>query len=456
MKHHAWLLGIVALCCQACGNDPPPTTVIGAGGGSSGQGGGGGAGGESQAGPEGFVFPGTLAQVPLAVTENGIAWLFSGVYDSMGPGYPGIWHSAQLRKINAQNAIEIDDLIDADGFDVEPVAIHLAANDDVFLLGHTSRTPGSSSTLTIGGQAVAIPHAEAAFIAKLDAQGKLVWAHVLDKNAGTDANGSPGLFRLMDVGTDANGRVYVAAVLRGKADLGVGGITHDDALAFVLSPEGKPLEQRIFSSKDTTFLKIEVEPSGAMWLARSSLFLTSGIEHFDTAGIANFSAWEPICWVEGLAFALDGQGGFFSARAEDVAEHCTSLTMQHTLPSGAPGWLVNDGVYYAVRPALARVGAGRALLGIGLEGTITLGKSSMTGTDRDDIWMAEFDDQGIVSTTQRFGGPGIDEIMQIGANTSGDRFVTGYFAEQIDFGAGPLHNTSGTARAIFLSRMAPK
>ena len=455
MKHHGRFLGIVALFCLACGNDPPPAIDIGSGGGNSGGGGSGGAGGEAPIGPEGFVFPGTLALEPMAVTDDGQVWLFSGDYSSMGPGYPGIWQSARLRKIDAQNAIAIDDQIDADGFDVEPIAVHASANGDVFLLGHTSRAPGSSPSLPIGGQTVPITFAQSAFVAKLDSQGKLLWANVLNGDAGLDANGSPGLFRLADVGTDQTGRVYIAAILRGTADLGAGSVTHDDALMFVLSPEGKHVEQRLLSSKDTAFLDLDVEPSGALWLARSSLFLTAGIEHFDATGKTTYSAWEPVCWVEGLGFAPDTQGGFFSVRTEDVAEHCTSLTMQHVLASGQQQWLVNDGMYYALRPALARSGAGRALLGIGLEGTIALGNSSMTGTDRDDIWLAEFDTLGNISKTQRFGGPGIDEIVRIGVDAKGNRFVTGYFAEQIQFGAEPLKNTVGASRAIFLARIAP-
>lgn len=454
MKLHALVLGFITLVTVGCGDDPT-TVVVGSGGGSSGQGGNGGAGGGGNASSAGFVLPGTLAPYPLAVTPDGHAWLFSGSYSSMGPGYPGDWLNAQVSKFNAHGTLEFDAMLDADGFHVEPKAIHTDAQGHVFLLGHVLRSADSGQTMDIGGQFANFPFLESAFVAKLDENGKLLWIKVLNKNAGLDANGLPGSITLIDVGTDDADRVYVAANVHGTADFGGGPVTLDDSLVFVLSPEGKHLEDRVVPAKNTAFLKLEVEPSGATWLARSSLYSHSRIERFNEAGVSTMALEWPVCWVDALAFAIDGQGGFFSVEAEDVAEHCASVTMQHVLPSGVAEWMVTDGLYYAVRPTLTRAGTGHAWMSLGLEGTIDLGQSSLTGKTTDDILLAEMDAHGNVSKTETYGGPGVDQVVQMGLDASGARFLTGYFAEQIDFGAGALTNTSGETRAIFLARIAP-
>lgn len=455
MKLHALFLGLLALSCAACGNASPPEVFIGSGGGHTGQGGGGGSGNGPVTNPEGIVFPGTLARYPLAVTNDGHAWLFAGTYSSLGPGYPGTWPNAQLWKVDSTGTIEIDMLLDADGFDVEPKAIHATPNGDVLLLGQVTRQPNAGQILNIGGQPVSFPFASAVFVAKIDSKGQLQWAKVINGDVGKNVDGQPGSLLLLDVDTDATGRVYAAAALHGTADFGGGPVTHDDALLFILSPEGKYIEHRVFLPKDTAFLDLAVEPSGNFWLARSSLFLHSRIEHFAASGLLTFESEWPECWVDAMAFAPDSNGGFFSMQAEDVAEHCPPLSMQHDSTAGGPQWKVEDGNYYGVQPTLVPSSPGHAWLSVRLEGTFGIGSTSLTGTNIDDILIAEMDEQGNASKMATYGGPGVDEVVQMGVDASGMRTVTGYFADQIDFGSGLLKNTTGAPRAIFLTRLNP-
>lgn len=456
MKYCALALGLVVLSCSACGSDPSEV-FVGSGGGSSsssgsgGSGGSGGAGGEVVTNSDGYVFPGTLATYPLAVIANGDAWLWTGEYVSDGPGYPGDWPSAHVWKINAQHVVQFEETLDADGYFVEPIAIHADKAGNVVFVGHVRRENNAAKSMNIGGKAVDFAYSTAAFVAKLDPQGSLLWAKVFDANVGIDANGSPGMLRFADVGIDDQGRVYAATLLRGTTDLGGGSITHDDALVLVLSQNGDYLDQRVLSSKQTAFMKIEVEPSGMTWIARSSLYLHSRVEKFDEMGFDISSKWWPMCWVDAMAFAPDGEGGYFTGWAEDPAEHCTSVTLEHVPTSGASDWLLNDGAYYAVRPTLLASSPGHAWLSVGLEGQM----GNLMGQTIDDILVAEIDKQGNVSNMQVFGGPGVDEVVQMGQDAKGTRYLTGYFAERIDFGAGELKNTSGKSRAIFLTHLAP-
>jgi hypothetical protein len=450
MKYSALALGLVVLSCSACGNDPSEV-FVGAGGGSSSSSGNGGAGGEIITEPQDLVFPGTLATYPLAVTAKGDAWLWTGEYVSQGPNYPGDWLHARLRKINAQFGAQFDETLDADGYFVEPVAIHADVEGNVVFVGHVQRETNAAQTMNIGGKPVEFPYSYAAFIAKLDTEGKLLWAKVFDANVGQDGNGSPGMLRFADIGIDQLGRVYAGILLQGTTDLGGGSITHDDALVLLLGPQGDYLGERLLSSEDTVFLKIEVEPSGMMWVARSSLYSQSRVEKFEGLNVKiSNKAWS-MCWVDAMAFAADGQGGFFTAWGEDPSEQCSPMTVEHVTNLSVSNWQINDGNYYAVQPALVSHAPGHAWLSVGLDGTM----GNMTGKNIDDILLAEIDTQGNIGKMQTFGGPGRDEVVQMGVDPSGTRFLTGYFAESIDFGTGELKNTSGKPRAIFLTHLAP-
>jgi hypothetical protein len=467
MKIHFLVLGFVALAAAGCSDNPTNPVFVGSGGGAtSGAGGAGGAssgegghGGAINASSGGVVLPGTLAPYPLAVTADGHAWLFSGSHSSQGPLDSGDWLNARLSKFDAQGTLEFDAVFAADGFRVEPRAIHSNAQGHVVLIGHVFRSTDSGQTMDIGGQSVTFPFAESAFVAKLDANGNLLWAKVINKIAGMDAEGFPGSVNLIDVGTDDVDHVYVAANLHGTADFGGGPVTHDDSIVVVLSPDGNHLEDRILAPIETgnfsipsVLIDLEVEPSGATWLARSS-FRVSRVERFNEAGLLTGEVESFMCWVDDIAFALDGKGGFFWVHAEDGGEQCSSMTVQHVLPSATTDWLVQNPNYHAVRPTLVRAGTGHAWMSLGLEGTIDLGNSSLVGTTVDDIWLAKMDEHGNISQTETYGGPGVDTVVQMGLDASGARFLTGYFAEQIDFGSGVLENTSGNARSIFLVKL---
>lgn len=459
MKHCALALGLVVLSCSACGNGPSPDVVIGAGagagggagGGSSTSSGSGGAGGEAGAMSAGYVFPGTLATYPLAVTSDGQAWLFAGEYVSDGPGYPGDWTRSRLWKMDAQQVVQFEQLLDAEGYFVEPIAMEADSDGSVVLVGHVKRGAGAAKTMEIGGKAVDFPYSSAAFVAKLDPNGNHVWSKVFDADVGLDAEGLPGMLRFADVGLDALSRVYVATILRGTGDLGGGAITHDDVLILRLAENGDYLDERLVVEKDSVFVQLEVEPSGGYWLARSSFYLQSGVQHFDATGQILSEHWWPMCWVDAMAFAADGFGGYFTAWAEDPAEHCTSVTLEHISKADVSDWLMDDGSYYAVRPTLLAGSSGHAWLSMGLDGTM----GNLLGKSIDDIVLAEIDQKGNVSRMETFGGVGVDAVVQMGRDGSGSRWLTGYFAESLDFGAGEIKNVLGQNRAIFLTRLGP-
>lgn len=400
--------------------------------------------------PYAVALAGKLARVPLAVDSKGHAWLFGGSFIPAEPLEPGVWQDAWLRKADPAGLHEFTVTLQADDYRIEPRAVDADKEGNVIFAGQVVRLPGAAQSLEIAGQPVMFPSGTSVFVAKLDSAGQFIWARVIPIDPQSTEHDT---LQLMDLGVDEQSRVYLAGFLDGTVEFGLGPVTSHDAVVLVLDANGSPLTTRVSSLQGASFLQLDVEPSGATWLARATYHDNVIVEKFDVSGTSSFEFVAPVCWVDDLAFAPDGQGGFFAVRAEDPAGQCTSLAMQHVVGTGTLQWGAEG--YYARRPILGRGAPGRVWLGMGLEGTIDLGLAQLTGTDVDDILLAEIDPMGKANHVTTHGGPGKDEAVQIVGDAYGGRFVAGHFATTIDFNSTTLTNDSGAPQAIFLTRFAP-
>lgn len=340
--------------------------------------------------------------------------------------------------------------LQAENYRIEPRAVDVDKEGNVIFAAHVVRLPAGDPYLEMGGQPVLFPFGVSVVVAKLDPTGHLVWAQVIP----TDPQGTePDTLRVEDLGVDDQSRVYLAGFLEGTIQFGLGPVTSHDAIVIILDAEGVPVETRIASQQGASFLQIDVEPSGTTWLARSTLHDNVIVEKFDVSGASDFEFVSSVCWVDRFAFAPDGQGGFFSVRAEDPSEQCNSLAMHHVLGTGVVQWGVEGS--YAKRPILARAAPGRTWLGLGLEGTIDVGMTHLMGTDAEDILLAEIDVSGEARRVTLHGGSGPDEVIQIVGDAQGRRFIAGHFATTIEFGSTTLTNNTGQTQAIFLTRLDP-
>ncbi|MDC0743656.1 hypothetical protein [Polyangium mundeleinium] len=458
MRFRGVALGLVGLFGYACGGKSALEVDIGSGDASSSTGSGGAGGGSSIASssstggggvgpgaPYGLVLSGKLATYPLAVAPDGSAWVFGGITTEEVPG-DTVWESAWITKLDPYGNIVFKGTIDGPDIDVEPIAIKTDAEGNVLFSGYAKRKPASQADLDFWGNKFQT-YEEAPFVVRLDPSGNIRWAYVTDSQ---QTPSDPPAYRFNDVGADGKGNVYIAAWISSPfvSD-------QTDSEVSIRSPgEAMLLDTHTMPAMKTVFWKIDVEPNGDFWLARSSYYQKARVQKFKKWGELELEVTESVCWVDAFAFAPDGKEGYFMARAEDPAEHCYS-SLQHHSPDGSSDWFVEGEEFYAVHTTLTKSAPGRAWLALGLEGTMNINGSTLTGQSYEDITVAEIDEQGTFLQSATYGGPGEDYAVQIALDSEGRRYMAGYFTSQIDFGQGALVNDSGQPRAIFVTRLDP-
>ena len=395
--------------------------------------------------PHSVALAGRLATYPIAAAPDGSVWVFGGTFAEVESDPYGIWENAWVTKLDPSGNIVFTGIIDGPGTDVEPVAIKTDANGNVVFNGYAKRSHDHSEPLDIWGHKLDTAW-EAPFIVKLDHNGNVLWAEAIDAQPTPN---DPPAYRFADIGTDGEGNVLAAS---GVASPFVS--DQIDSFVSIRSPTGTSQNAFTMAAMDTVFRKLEVESNGDFWLARSSFYSKVQVQKFLKSGELQMETTGSACWVDVLAFAPDGNAGFFMFRAEDPAEHCNS-SIEHHRFDGSVDWQLEGIEFYATHPTLTRSDQGHAWLGLGLEGTINIGGSSLTGTDAGDILVTDIDTDGHFSQTTTYGGPGDDYVVQIALDGAGRRYMAGYFANTIDFGQGQLVNDSNAAHAIFVTRLDP-
>ncbi|MDC3953166.1 hypothetical protein [Polyangium jinanense] len=449
MRFRDVALGLVGFFGCACGGKSALEVESGAGGAgngsSSASSSSSGGGGVGPGAPYSLMLSGKLATYPLAIAPDGSAWVFGGTYTEPTPGYPE-WESAWVSKIDPHGTIVFTGTLDGEDIVVEPIAIKTDAEGNVLLTAYAKRTPGSQADLDILGNKFGT-YDEAPFIVRLDPSGNILWVSITDSQK---TPSDPPAHRFTDIGADGEGNVYVAGSISSPF------VSDEiDSEVTVRAPGGGTyLDGYTMPAMKTVFWKLEVEPNGDFWLARSSYYQKARVQRFKQGGQLQSEVTESVCWVDVFAFAPDGKEGFFMARAEDPAEHCYSSLRHHSL-DGKSDWFIEGTEFYAVHTTLTRSSPGRAWLGLGLEGTININGSTLTGKDYGDIVVAEIDEHGTFLQSATYGGPGDDYVEQIALDDEGRRYMAGYFTSQIDFGQGELVNSSGQPRAIFVTRLDP-
>ena len=94
--------------------------------------------------------------------------------------------------------------------------------------------------------------------------------------------------------------------------------------------------------------------------------------------------------------------------------------------------------------------AGNILVTGYFSGSVDFGGGPLESAGRADIFVARYDASGSHLWSRRFGGVGADAGLSIAQNENGNIFVTGWFAELVDFGGERL--TSAGDRDVFVAR----
>lgn len=102
--------------------------------------------------------------------------------------------------------------------------------------------------------------------------------------------------------------------------------------------------------------------------------------------------------------------------------------------------------------AVAAAPDGVAVAG-SFDGTIDFGDDPLVSAGGRDAFVAYYDDWGTLLWSQRFGGPGDDEVAALSVDLAGSVLLTGSFTGTIDLGGRPL--TAVGAHEIVVARLHP-
>lgn len=238
-----------------------------------------------------------------------------------------------------------------------------------------------------------------AFIAKIDAQGKPLWAWVL---GGTDSDAAH------DVAVDTDGTIYVTGSFKGKlpidAQTALESKGNEDVFLLALGPDGKVRWSRQFGNRYRDFgQRVAVDDAGNVLVLA---------EFTDDVSFG------------GETLVSEGNRDLALAKLTSRGEHVWSKRF------GSP---FNEyGLGLAVDPA------GNIGLTGSFDNEIDFGGGKLVSAGESDVFVARLGPDGVHLWSRRFGAAREDIGHGIAADRFGNLAVTGWFWGEVDFGAGPV------------------
>jgi len=284
-------------------------------------------------------------------------------------------------------------------------AIAVDANGNVVVAGQFSGTldfgGGVSLTSGTGG---------AAFVAKLDPTGVVVWAH---RFGGSAAHA---------VAVDGSGNVVVSGDFFGAIDFGDGSAAQasaglSDVFVAKLDPSGAVLwGARFGGSGNDEGPAVAVDVSGNVVLVGS------------TNGPLDFG---------GGSLPAGGGTDLFVAKLEGAGHHVWSKRF-------------GDATAQAGR-AVAVGGAGEIVLAGQALGSLDFGCGAMPDVGGGDVVIAKLDPAGSCVWSKRFGDADVQDAAAVAIDAAGAVALVGVFHGSVDFGTGSL--TSAGGKDLFVAKL---
>ena len=303
------------------------------------------------------------------------------------------------------------------------------------------------------------------FVAKVDAQGNMIWA----KRAG-----GSGFDRGRGIAVDAEGNALVTGWFNGTAEFGDVTLTSaggSDIFVAKVDPQGNVVwaQRAGGSSEDILYtdrgVGIAVDGSGNALVTGdfegtaefgdTTLTSVGGSDVF----VAKVDAQGNVVWAQragsspgddtGFAIAVDGSGNaLVTGEFLDTAEFGeATLTSTGSYDAFIAKYDAQGNVVWAERAggsgidsgeATAVDGSGNALVAGVFRGTAEFGAATLTSAGSFDAFVAKVDAQGNVVWAERAGGSGFDESHAIAVDGAGNALVTGQFERTAEFGAATL------------------
>lgn len=248
------------------------------------------------------------------------------------------------------------------------------------------------------------------FLAKFDATGTHLWSQRFGATGAIEAS------EANSVATDDSGNVFITGDFTDTVDFGGGNLVSDgsnDIFLAKYSSNGTHLWSQAFGTTSIDIgYAIATDDSG-------NVFMTGVF-----VGDVNFGG--------GVLSST-----FFSADIV-VAKYGPTGTHVWSQRFGGPGW--NE-----YPRSLATDASGNVFMMGGFSGTVDFGGGNLVAAGSNtDIVLAKYDSTGTHLWSQRFGNTGIETSGSVATDASGNVFMTGAFADTVDFGGGGLPGAVGT------------
>jgi hypothetical protein len=272
---------------------------------------------------------------------------------------------------------------------------------------------GGTNLTSLGGDGAS--HLGDIFIIKLTESGSLVWAKSYGGTASDTAH---------DVSVDANGTIYAVGWSLGTADFGTGttaGMGGEDAWLATYTTDGEPVwSQRWGGSGNDRALEVVIMSNGDAVVAG----------HF--TGSADFGGGP-------MSDPGGGLAGWLARYDQTDGGYLWSRIL------GGVGNQSYNGLAVDQDERLRLVGR--------FENDTDFGDGPVTSAGSDDIFIATLDAGGSHVASRIVGSTGSDKANRVVVDALGFTYVTGYFAETVDFGSGDRVSLGG--RDMFLAKYAP-
>ncbi|MCB9555063.1 MAG: hypothetical protein H6707_03090 [Deltaproteobacteria bacterium] len=225
--------------------------------------------------------------------------------------------------------------------------------------------------------------------------------------------------RVLGVGSDALGNVYITGVFRGSIDFGGGTLTaggHDDMFVASFSKGGKYRWAKVFGDKGAERGEaIAVDSSGNSFITGSfQTKINFGGSDLLDAGLSDIFV---------VSFDKDGKHRWSRRFGSANNEHPYNVALDRV-----------GNVYFS---GLFQLQA-------------DFGQGPLTSAGSFDAYLASYANDGKPRWAKRFGGKGSDYAHGIGTDAQGNVYLQGSFEDTIDLG-GTVHSSAGNYDVFLVS-----